>query len=275
METANKRSFSWIQNAVLPHSPSYDPEIGVTVGHCLRNSYPAYLKIFHPIYADSRVQDKTMTWDEWEKAGLGKAASGYREATTDMTTMDQAILVSSPYLGDRDGLSRVSWRELAERYGLFFQRDFNGESFRAVFTRSWPRYLSGPAEGFLDLSQYSVLVSILASVTPPQFIYLKLPDMWQAGDAVERLFRGSIEEIAEFLRERSPVQSPEYLWPEDRSWCVNSEDDLSFTLVGGSSRVINEIAQNKELETLAVDPGTRVDYKADRINLSGPGKTSA
>lgn len=275
MEKANKSSFSWIQNAVLPHSPTYDPEVGVTVGHCLPASYPACLKIFHPIYADTQAKDKTMTWDEWEKAGLGKAEFAYREATSETASMAEAILVSSPYVRRQHDIVRVRWHEAAERYGLLFQKNFNGESFRAAFTKSWPRYLFGPAEGFLELDQYSRLVSILSSFTAPQFIYLKMPDMWKAGEKVDRVFRGDIDEILGFLREQSPLQSPEYLWPEARSWCLNSDGDLPFTLLGGPTRLIEEVANNAELESLVVDLSTRVDYRADRLNLRDTRSASA
>jgi hypothetical protein len=269
LEKASQRDFSWIKETTLSVGAEFDARVGITVAQCLPSSYPAYLKILHPIYIDLQTSDLEMTWDEWDKTGLGKAHFAYREATPEMLDMSEAVLVSSPYIEPVDHTVRVRWREIADRYGLFFNQNFNAESFRAAFAKSWPRHLLGPAEGFLELGQYSTLLSTLSAFTEPQFIYLKMPDMWKVGDDVNRLIRGDVSEVMGFLREQASLQSPEYLWPEDRSWCINSDYDLHFTLVAGSTQLMKEITRNEELEILVVFPDTRVDYCADRLNLRG------
>jgi hypothetical protein len=50
-------------------------------------------------------------------------------------------------------------------------------------------------------------------------------------------------------------QTPNLWWPEDRTWCVASEIDLSWTYVGGSSDLVESLVVDDQIEALAVGPG--------------------
>jgi hypothetical protein len=43
------------------------------------------------------------------------------------------------------------------------------------------------------------------------------------------------------------LESPNLIWPEDKSWIVVSEIDFCATLIGGSLELIQKIMQKKEL----------------------------
>jgi len=82
---------------------------------------------------------------------------------------------------------RLLWRELAQRYGLVFHAEVSDASFTQNFPgKSWPRYLFGPDEGRLDTATCDALISILNGFSD--------------FDA-----------------------SPEFWWPADRSWCINTD----------------------------------------------------
>jgi hypothetical protein len=76
------------------------------------------------------------------------------------------------------------------------------------------------------------------------------------------LYLGPLEQLQRFLKETDRQFTPEYWWPEDRSWCVCSDYDLPFTIVGGSNQLIDSILTNPDLESIRVTPDTRVDYRA-------------
>lgn len=266
MERAKESSFSWIQRSLLSTGTRFDAGIGITVASCVPPIYPAYLKIFHSIFKDTSISDLQITWDEWEKSGAGKVETAYREATPETPTLMDATVVFSAALSFGPAFRRVKWSTLAERHGLLFHPEFNANSFRVIFPRSWPRYLHGPAEGYLELNAYTRLTKALSRFIEPQFVYVKMPDMWKAADDAPRVFRGAIHEVVEFLREAAPNQSPEYVWPEDRSWCVNSDYDLNFTLVGGASELIAVLIREDELESIEISQEMRVDYLADTLN---------
>jgi hypothetical protein len=46
-------------------------------------------------------------------------------------------------------------------------------------------------------------------------------------------------------------------WPDDHSWCAANEIDASFTCIGGSRSLIDELLRHPDLETLVLDPDTQ------------------
>jgi hypothetical protein len=48
-------------------------------------------------------------------------------------------------------------------------------------------------------------------------------------------------------------QTPNLLWPADRSWCVATEVDFDSTLVGGPVELVSTILADQRLETWAVE----------------------
>jgi hypothetical protein len=43
-------------------------------------------------------------------------------------------------------------------------------------------------------------------------------------------------------------------WPDDRAWCAGNEIDASFTCIGGSRALIDELLARHDLEVLELDP---------------------
>ena len=62
-------------------------------------------------------------------------------------------------------------------------------------------------------------------------------------------------------------QSPNLIWPPDRTWCVASEIDFDSTLVGGTPELIQAILDAPGLDSWRVGPDDSLAYDADRINL--------
>lgn len=60
------------------------------------------------------------------------------------------------------------------------------------------------------------------------------------------------------------LQSPNLMWPEDRSWLVATEIDFDSTLVGGTRLLIDDLLVSADLEVLPVDLDT--PYQ-DTINV--------
>jgi len=61
-------------------------------------------------------------------------------------------------------------------------------------------------------------------------------------------------------------QSPNLLWPVDRSWCVATEIDFDSTLVGGSAELIAAVLANPDLEAFPVRPDDSLQADADTVN---------
>jgi hypothetical protein len=50
------------------------------------------------------------------------------------------------------------------------------------------------------------------------------------------------------------VKPPACGWPDDHTWCAGNEIDASFTCIGGSRALIDELLADTELEVVELDP---------------------
>jgi len=61
-------------------------------------------------------------------------------------------------------------------------------------------------------------------------------------------------------------QTPNQLWPEDRSWFLASEVDFDSTLIGGSLALVAELLAHPALEAAEIPENSSLTHDADRIN---------
>ncbi|MGQ0816017.1 MAG: hypothetical protein ACT4O1_16420 [Gemmatimonadota bacterium] len=62
------------------------------------------------------------------------------------------------------------------------------------------------------------------------------------------------------------AMTPNIWWPDDHSWCVSTEIDFRFTLVGCSVQCMDELIAEPRLEVFQVDISDRADIGSDHIN---------
>ncbi|MEO9007921.1 MAG: hypothetical protein ABI401_12490 [Candidatus Dormibacter sp.] len=75
------------------------------------------------------------------------------------------------------------------------------------------------------------------------------------------LFNGSIAQTLGWQ------DGPNLWWPEDRAWCVASEIDFSYTYVGGSKELVEEILRHPDLEALPATVNDGITYNSDKVNI--------
>ena len=237
---------------------------GGTVAGCLPALFPAYAKIFHPIYEDLSVQDDQLTWDQADKAS---AAAPEPETETGRILADVLGGSTLVYGGASPGarLVRIRWAELAGRLGVPFVPTLSAASFTRRFpSGSWPRHLVGPDEGSLAGPERDELISVLRGHTNAGRILYRFWFLATAGWDRDKLFEGSLGEASLFPSDELGVRcTPTHWFPVDRSWLVCSDYDLTFSLIGGSEDLIRELLHHPVLECVRVSSTTRVDGKAD------------
>ena len=59
-------------------------------------------------------------------------------------------------------------------------------------------------------------------------------------------------------------------WPDDRAWCVGTDVDLMTTYIGASTRCVEDLQSQPNLEILAVSADQRVTWDSDIINPLPP-----
>ncbi len=240
---------------------------GATVSSCIPPLFAAYAKILHPMYEDPAITDRKLTWDEEEKRHL------LRPETDLQAILQRATLAYGAPDPDADP-QPVSWALLAKRYGLQYTPTIDVSSFTRCFTGdSWPRYLSGPAEGYLPDAERDALAAILDQELKGADCYFHFWLMATTAIESDLLYRGPLREVALFPDGIEAVRlTPTHWFPPDRSWLVYSDYDATYTLVGGPVRLIELLLQDNRLEALQVSADTPIGYRADAANLPPAGK---
>ncbi|MCV2393598.1 hypothetical protein OEB99_04690 [Actinotalea sp. M2MS4P-6] len=89
------------------------------------------------------------------------------------------------------------------------------------------------------------------------------------------LFRGTIADVPAVLDPDGPWstpgfgswgQTPNLLWPVDRSWCLATEIDLDSTVIGGPARLIEAVLAHPALEALPLPPDASLTFDAGAAN---------
>lgn len=61
-------------------------------------------------------------------------------------------------------------------------------------------------------------------------------------------------------------ESPEYWFPEDKSWCVATDMDLFWTYVGGSHTCIDALLNSPDLEAVPAELNDGLTVESDEMN---------
>jgi hypothetical protein len=157
------------------------------------------------------------------------------------------------------GWRRLRWSELGRRLNVDpFGKYLDHGSFPY---QSWPINTAPPTEGSLDRQQYSRLLEHLDDATPGgdstcfAFYGLLAAYALLEGDdpvGTGTLYRGLIRDLDLFSDDADFGGSPTNIWPEDGSWLVYTDWDLSATKVCGSPSLIDGLIQDSELETVVL-----------------------
>lgn len=161
--------------------------------------------------------------------------------------------------------TRIKWRELTELLNVPFAPEISHEWYRKKLKDAWcwPRLLYGPSDGTLGEEDTRELSSILQQYTATKDCFFRFSDIifYAPRNAdMPRLFKGT---LGEYFPDTGAYRiGPEYWWPCEKNWCVCSEYDLKFTVVGGSKQLISALLNSSILECLEVTSRTRADQYA-------------
>ncbi len=130
----------------------------------------------------------------------------------------------------------------------------------------------GIAEGELDPLRRRRLFLVLGAHKAPQPLYFYYELSTLVGGHRPDLFRAGIEAVEEVIAtarsERfSTVESPEVVWPEDRSWVFCTDYDLVSTYIASDRTIAAALTADPQLETAEVSRDTRIDDNADNANV--------
>ena len=159
---------------------------------------------------------------------------------------------------------RVRWEEMAREHGLAFGPEIHLASFARAFPGGrWPLRMQAPREGTLDAETCMAVIEILEAHTRAEhcyFYYTGVSANYSDEEGFARqLYRGTARDVLEFEGMAAVNATPEYWWPEDRAWCVHTDWDTAFTLIGGPEAAMEDLARHPEIESLRLEATSRVD----------------
>jgi len=67
-------------------------------------------------------------------------------------------------------------------------------------------------------------------------------------------------------RWRRPADAPALVWPDDHAWVMVSEVDWDFTVVAGSTELVNAIVADPRLEAASITEGADLSWNDDEVN---------
>lgn len=161
----------------------------------------------------------------------------------------------------------IRWQELTKKYELIFHPEITDYTFaRNIPKENWPPHLV-TEEGTLDKLTCQRLVEILEPFTDNQKCFFGYDLIATKTGETDLLYTGLLKDVQDTFELENVWGTPTYWWPENRNWCLCTDWDLTFTLVGGSNQLIQAIVLDEDLEALEVRESTRIDYQGDKLNL--------
>jgi hypothetical protein len=164
---------------------------------------------------------------------------------------------------------KLTWRELAQRYGLIFHNNINPTSYSNKLKQiGYPQNLYFP-QPYLDEMESNELISVLKKFTPSlKFCFLQFELINEAYK-----FDFKYDFLDNILSDGDDKKlKSDYLLCKEGNWVIWSDihEDLQLTLVAGSRDLIEslKIESNFEIQECTLD--TRVDYYSDHLNVFTP-----
>jgi hypothetical protein len=236
------------------------------VGSVIPEGFAAYARLFHPARDD---HGEAVQWSRIA-AWSGRVVHPEMQFHAIASPAPGRTLGPRPWDGEtpQDGTPTVEQARIL----VDLIPEHAGSSGRCWFCL-WEGY------GFLHPQSIARAISRPARTPPPSEDTLGLPgpDAWEALRAWPRvdapgrgylIARGPLEAAltAPWVPWEHWYQAPNLWWPEDRSWCVASEIDFSWTYVGGSKEFVQAVLDHPALEALPARLSDGITADSDHLN---------
>ncbi len=252
------------------------PSIALDVRAVVPEGFDAYARIFHPAgrieedaerpvrweevaAANGRVVHPEMQWPHisgaWEESGL--SVPGLWDAEPLIGSMPEAVAVSlGELLAAHTGTPERCWFAVWDGWGGLWPSPDDGSVATLTMRRALPvRIVQGI--GRRAAEAWRMVRRPAPSGPEPT---LRLPNREY------HLLSGPISAVTESMVAFSGWQSANLWWPDDRSWFVATEIDLSSTYIGGDRATIAAVLASPDLEAIAVELDHGITDDSDRVN---------
>jgi hypothetical protein len=248
----------WIVDCIHPFAQD--------VGSIVPEGFGAYARIFHPAERNEGEGRVPVRWSEvaeangriahpemqWPTIALREPYSNWRhpglwdrepnEGSLPADLVPELVEVLRRHTSTPDRVWFAVWNGYS---GLAFDDSGIG----TIDLSAWPGSRIKSGKG---------LRTVGARRQPPSAPTFELPGRayW--------LLSGPIDAATESLGQWQ--QSANLWWPEDRAWCVATEIDFSWTYLGGTESLIDEVLSHPSLEAMRAEIAHGVTWDSDHLN---------
>lgn len=261
---------AWLNERLFPWDRS---EEGARVGLVVPGGFPAYARILHPArlpVADGlvdvrwsqvalqrgkvihpEVQFRALLGEEWE-SGSNQWGAGFQPEEGSMPQHLAAELI--PILQRHTPTQTRCWFCVWDGFGFFPGRMSLSWTSDEPAWKVELRRLQAERVAAAEEKELKKIPTVKIHPSPDG----------RGAFRAYFLFRGPLSAAPEFFFHGS-FQSPNYWWPQDRSWCVVTEIDDCSTYVAGSVELVNELLHS-DLEVVRSEVEHRSDWWGDKLN---------
>ncbi|MCP3973627.1 MAG: hypothetical protein GY720_03960 [bacterium] len=214
--------------------------------------FASRVRILHSMWEHPSGAEGAPSYDQVEKA------SPSEESDEAIRKILEGAVATGVGLGPDfkpNGWDRLPWRTLAERWRVAL--DLGHVDPLASFSDhlrdgSWPVSIHPPTEGSLDWDSLEHLVAVVRRHTSsPKLYRMSTWQIWLDDPFPNAIWHGTPDELLSAYEEYG---SGANWWPEDHSWLVYTDYDLTTTIVQGSDGLISELTNDPYLETVELEP---------------------
>ncbi|MFO1443645.1 hypothetical protein KDN24_10555 [Bacillus sp. Bva_UNVM-123] len=209
--------FEWIQEETNRNKVGF-------ISNVIPNRYHYFCKILHPIYRDKNIKDERLLWSQCDP--------------------DEEVQFN---IGER-----LWFKDLAKKYNIEYTNSISSRDFFRSLG-GYPRYMVFPDEGSMELNEVGKIVSVLQPFTQGEkcyFYYDLLKTVNIDPVANGYLYFGDLKDLIDLSKQ--PHGSATYWWNQSKTWCLYTDYDLDYSIVGGKKEVIESLLSDDSLECIEI-----------------------
>jgi hypothetical protein len=152
----------------------------------------------------------------------------------------------------------LKWKDFFQRYDRKFDLEtasIEKEEIRKQLVKhTWPQYLWFPGEGDLEsetlIKVRDTIINVYDDVAVNNYYCLLKTTNWES----DIIYKGKISELEKLWTKDDIRDNPTAIFPNSKEWCIVSDYDLPFTYIGGSSVLIGELLNLKNVDLFPITP---------------------
>lgn len=151
----------------------------------------------------------------------------------------------------------TDYKHICKLLKIEYRSNISSDIISVKRRNNQPKWFLFPDEGTIANEIINDLTEILKNHTDKSSCYFFYTS-YAIDTMHDTIFNGTLQEFPNTY-EIGQSGTPTYVWPEDKKWCIYTNYDTDFSIIGGTKELINNILNNKKLETFELSENFKFD----------------